>query len=118
MSDPYLYEDVPVLKNELGIKKDVYKRQGRGRPSMRKHSFVAKAGLILPLLVLCVCAFGFLLAPNDPDLVDLTKKFQMCIRDSGEIGRIAEMSRSAVQRHRTKVLNELQKDLQSKGVRN
>ena len=24
---------------------------------MRKHSFVAKAGLILPLLVLCVCAF-------------------------------------------------------------
>lgn len=42
---------------------------------MRKHSFVAKAGLILPLLVLCVCAFGFLLAPNDPDLVDLTKKF-------------------------------------------
>ena len=36
----------------------------------------------------------------------------------GEIGRIAEMSRSAVQRHRTKVLNELQKDLQSKGVRN
>ena len=42
---------------------------------MRKHSFVAKAGLILPLLVLCGCAFGFLLAPNDPDLVDLTKKF-------------------------------------------
>ena len=42
---------------------------------MRKHSFVAKVGLILPLLVLCVCAFGFLLAPNDPDLVDLTKKF-------------------------------------------
>ena len=36
----------------------------------------------------------------------------------GEIGRIAEMSRSAVQRHRTKVLNELQKDLQSKGMRN
>lgn len=36
---------------------------------------MAKAGLILPLLVLCVCAFGFLLAPNDPDLVDLTKKF-------------------------------------------
>ena len=38
---------------------------------MRKHSFAATAGLILPLLVLCVCAFGFLLAPNDPDLVDL-----------------------------------------------
>ena len=36
----------------------------------------------------------------------------------GEIGRIAEMSRSAVQRHRTKTLNELRKDLQSKGVRN
>lgn len=35
-----------------------------------------------------------------------------------EIGRIAEMSRSAVQRHRTKTLNELRKDLQSKGVRN
>lgn len=36
----------------------------------------------------------------------------------GEIGRIAEMSRSAVQRHRTKTQNELRKDLQSKGVRN
>ena len=36
----------------------------------------------------------------------------------GEIGRIAEMSRSADQRHRTKTLNELRKDLQSKGVRN
>lgn len=36
----------------------------------------------------------------------------------GEIGRISEMSRSAVQRHRTKTLNELRKDLQSKGVRN
>ena len=36
----------------------------------------------------------------------------------GEIGRIAEMSRSAVQRHRTKTLKELRKDLQSKGVRN
>ena len=36
----------------------------------------------------------------------------------GEIGRTAEMSRSAVQRHRTKTLNELRKDLQSKGVRN
>ena len=35
----------------------------------------------------------------------------------GEIGRIAEMSRSAVQRYRTKTLNELRKDLQSKGVR-
>ena len=34
-----------------------------------------------------------------------------------EIGRIAEMSRSAVQRHRTKALNELRKDLQSKEVR-
>ena len=36
----------------------------------------------------------------------------------GEIGGIAGMSRSAVQRHRTKTLNELRKDLQSKGVRN
>ncbi len=36
----------------------------------------------------------------------------------GEIGRIAGMSRSAVQRHRTKTLNELRKDLKSKGVRN
>ena len=36
----------------------------------------------------------------------------------GEIGGLVGMSRSAVQRHRTKVLNELQKDLQSKGVRN
>lgn len=35
----------------------------------------------------------------------------------GEIGRIAEISRSAIQRHRTKALNELRKDLQSKGVR-
>lgn len=35
----------------------------------------------------------------------------------GEIGRITEMSRSAVKRHRTKTLNELRKDLQSKGVR-
>ena len=35
----------------------------------------------------------------------------------GEIGGIAGMSRSAVQRHRTKTLNELRKDLQSKGVR-
>ena len=42
---------------------------------MRKHSFVSKAGMILPLLVLCVCAFGFVFAPNDPELVDLTKKF-------------------------------------------
>ena len=34
-----------------------------------------------------------------------------------EIGGIAGMSRSAVQRHRTKTMNELRKDLQSKGVR-
>ena len=31
--------------------------------------------MVLPLLVLCVCAFGFVFAPNDPELVDLTKKF-------------------------------------------
>ena len=42
---------------------------------MRKHSFVSKAGMILPLLILCACAVGFLFAPNDPELVDLTKKF-------------------------------------------
>ena len=36
----------------------------------------------------------------------------------GEIGGLVGMSRSAVQRHRTKTLNELRKDLQSKGVRN
>ena len=35
----------------------------------------------------------------------------------GEIGGIARMSRSVVQRHRTKALNELRKDLQSKEVR-
>ena len=42
---------------------------------MRKHPFVSKAGMILPLLILCACAVGFLFAPNDPELVDLTKKF-------------------------------------------
>ena len=36
----------------------------------------------------------------------------------GEISSIAGMSRSAIQRHRTKTLNELRKDLQSKGMRN
>lgn len=36
----------------------------------------------------------------------------------GEISSIAGMSRSAIQRHRTNTLNELRKDLQSKGVRN
>ena len=36
----------------------------------------------------------------------------------GEIGGIAAMSRSAVQRHRTKTLNELRRNLKSKGVRN
>ena len=35
----------------------------------------------------------------------------------GESGGIAGMSRSAIQRHRTKALNELRKDLKSKGVR-
>ena len=35
-----------------------------------------------------------------------------------EIGSLVGMSRSAIQRHRTKTLNELRKDLQSKGVRN
>lgn len=36
----------------------------------------------------------------------------------GEIGGIAGMFLSAIQRHRTKALNELRKDLQSKGARN
>ena len=35
-----------------------------------------------------------------------------------EVGIFVGLSRSAVQRHRAKVLNELRKDLQSKGVRN
>lgn len=35
-----------------------------------------------------------------------------------EIGGIAGMSRSTVQRHRTKTLNELRRNLESKGVRN
>ncbi len=35
-----------------------------------------------------------------------------------EVGDRVGMSRSAVQRHRTKALNELRKDLQSKGVKN
>lgn len=35
----------------------------------------------------------------------------------GEIGSIAEMSRSAVQRHRTKALNELRKRLEDDGGR-
>lgn len=35
-----------------------------------------------------------------------------------EIGGIAGMSRSTVQRHRTKALNELRRNLESKGVRN
>ena len=36
----------------------------------------------------------------------------------GEIGDIAGMSRSAIQRNRTKTLNELRRNLESKGVRN
>lgn len=36
----------------------------------------------------------------------------------GEIGGLVGMSRSAVQRHRTKALNELRGNLKSKGVRN
>ena len=35
-----------------------------------------------------------------------------------EVGNFVGLSRSAVQRHRTKTLNELRKDLKSKGVRN
>ncbi|MCI7404575.1 MULTISPECIES: RNA polymerase sigma factor [unclassified Pyramidobacter] len=36
----------------------------------------------------------------------------------GEIGGLVGMSRSAVQRHRTKTLNELRRNLKSKGVKN
>lgn len=36
----------------------------------------------------------------------------------GEIGGLVGMSRSAVQRHRTKTLNELRRNLNSKGVKN
>ena len=36
----------------------------------------------------------------------------------GEIGGFMGMSRSAVQRHRTKTLSELRKNLESKGVKN
>lgn len=35
-----------------------------------------------------------------------------------EVGDFVGMSRSAVQRHRTRTLNELRKDLESKGVKN
>lgn len=35
----------------------------------------------------------------------------------GEIGSISGMSRSAVQRHRTKTLNELRRNLKSKGMK-
>lgn len=35
-----------------------------------------------------------------------------------EVGIFVGLSRSSVQRHRTKTLNELRKDLQSKGVKN
>ena len=35
----------------------------------------------------------------------------------GEIGGLAGMSRSAVQRHRTKTLNELRRNLRSKGMK-
>ena len=36
----------------------------------------------------------------------------------GEIGSIARMSRSVIQRHRPKTLNELRKNFRSKGVKN
>ena len=42
---------------------------------MKQHSIIAKLQLILPLLIIFICAFGFLFAPNDPDLVDMTIKF-------------------------------------------
>lgn len=42
---------------------------------MKQHSIISKLQLILPLLIIFICAFGFLFAPNDPDLVDMTIKF-------------------------------------------
>ena len=73
-------------------------------------------------------AYGYALHIRDELVADafasLPKREQSililyCVLEltDGEIGSIAGMSRSAVQRHRTKALNELRKDLQSKGVR-
>ena len=73
-------------------------------------------------------AYGYTLHIRDELVVDafasLPEREQSililyCVLEltDGEIGSIAGMSRSAVQRHRTKTLNELRKDLQSKGVR-
>ena len=42
---------------------------------MKQHSIISKLQLILPLLIIFICALGFLFAPNDPDLVDMTIKF-------------------------------------------
>lgn len=42
---------------------------------MKQHLIISKLQLILPLLIIFICAFGFLFAPNDPDLVDMTIKF-------------------------------------------
>ena len=74
-------------------------------------------------------AYGYTLHIRDELVVDafasLPEREQSililyCVLEltDGEIGSIAGMSRSAVQRHRTKTLNELRKDLQSKGVKN
>ena len=49
---------------------------------MKKHPFMSKVGIILPLLILCICAFGFLFAPNDPELVDLTRSSWRLVRSS------------------------------------
>ena len=66
-------------------------------------------------------AFGCDLHIRDELVADafasLPEQEQSILAD-GEIGGLVGMSRSAIQRHRTKTLNELRKDLQSKGVRN
>lgn len=37
--------------------------------------------IVMPIVILLICAFGFLLAPNDPNYIDLTKKFTACCKE-------------------------------------
>ena len=66
-------------------------------------------------------AFGCDLHIRDELVADafasLPEQEQSILAD-GEIGGLVGMSRSAIQRHRTKTLNDLRKDLQSHGLRN
>lgn len=73
-------------------------------------------------------AYGYALHIRDELVADAFASLQeqeqsililYCVLEltDGESGGIAGMSRSAIQRHRTKALNELRKDLKSKGVR-